>query len=184
MKRNNQSLILTCLQLLGAAVACSTTALATLPASAQQQQIQIQSSGGSMSISVTNVNGVKTTKINDNGQKFEFVESNEDGIVVKLTKSYGPDDLEALKEDYPDLAMHVTSFPTETEGAQVELQVNLLKEYKAQNVEQLEKESPEAFKVFEKYTKQQFSKRGIPRLEIAPNPGGKRQIQGDDDTDI
>ena len=107
-----------------------------------------------MSISVSQANGVKTTKINDNGQKFEIVESEADGITVKLTKSYGPDDIEQLKEDYPDLFMHISAFPTETEGGTVELQINVVNKHTAQNADELKEKHPEAFEVYEKYGKQ------------------------------
>lgn len=128
-----------------------------------------------MSISVSQANGVKTTKINDNGQKFEIVESEADGITVKLTKSYGPDDIEQLKEDYPDLFMHVSAFPTETEGATVELHVNLVKKHTAKNVEELKEKHPEAFEVYEKYSKQNafggvrvIGGGGLQRIELLP----------------
>lgn len=108
---------------------------------------------GSISISISNANGVKTTKVNDNGRKFTIIESEADGITVKMTKHYGPEDHEKLQQDYPDLFMHIQSFPTETEGATVELNINILTEHTAQNVEELKKDHAEAFKVYEKYTK-------------------------------
>ena len=136
--------------------------------------VQLKSISNGMSISVSQENGVKTTKVNDNGKRFEIVESEADGITVKLTKSYGPDDVEQLKEDYPDLFMHFSSFPKETEGATVELQVNLVKKYTAKNVEELKEKHPEAFAVYEKYSKQnaiggiRVIGGGVQRIELLP----------------
>ena len=136
--------------------------------------VQLKSVSNGMSISVSQANGVKTTKIDDNGKKFEIVESEADGITIKLTKSYGPDDIEQLKEDYPDLFMHFSSFPKETEGATVELQINLVKKHTAKNVEELKEKHPEAFAVYEKYSKQnafggiRVIGGGIQRIELLP----------------
>ena len=122
--------------------------------SAQFGRVEMNMHGGGTSISVSNVNGVKTTKVNDQGKKYEIIESEEEGIKVKFTKVYGPKDAEKLKEDYPDLFMHLSSFPTETEGATVELNIQIVREVQAQNSEELEKNHPDAFAIYKKYNHQ------------------------------
>ena len=105
------------------------------------------------SISVSEVDGVRTTKVNENGRQF-VIQQSADSIEVTYAKVYGPDDLEALQQDHPDLYMHVTSFPKQSQGADVELSISLKTTRQAANAEELKEKFPEAFAIYEKYGQQ------------------------------
>lgn len=143
--------------------------------------------GGFSSMSVSEANGVRTVNVNENGKKFVIKESSE-GIEVSFVKTYGPDDMEELKTDHPDLHMHVVSFPSTTQDGTVSLTINVEVNRDAPDAETLKAEHPEAFKIYEKYSQagngiqirgglELAPERLIPRIErILPAPDGEFQF--------
>lgn len=117
-------------------------------------EVQGMGGGGFSSISVSNVNGVKTVTVNESGKQYVIKESTEE-VEVAFVKAYGPDDLEQLQEDYPDLHMHVVSFPSSTQDGEVSLTINVKVVRKAADAEALKAEHPDAYEIYEKYANQQ-----------------------------
>lgn len=119
------------------------------------QIIRIDGGGGgfSRSVSVRNVDGVKTTDVTENGKKY-LIREGEDFVEVEFAKTYGPKDLDKLKQNHPDLYMHVTSFPKTSGDGKVELTISVKEVAKAETTEELKEKNPEAFALFEKFTKQ------------------------------
>ena len=151
------------------AIAASSLTLADTHA----QIIRIDGGGGgfSRSVSVRNVDGVKTTDVTENGKKYLIREG--DGFVeIEFAKTYGPKDLDELKENHPDLYMHVTSFPKMSGDGKVELTIAVKEIAKAETADELKEKNPEAFALFEKYTKQNglgaFRFGGARRIDFAP----------------
>lgn len=128
--------------------------LATLMTSQAMGQLTIRSGGGgvSRSISVSNENGLKTTRVTENGKKY-VIREGEELIEVEFANTYGPNDMEKLKEKHPDLHMHVTSFPKKSGDLSVELTISVKEKVSAENESELKEKSEAAFKLFEKYTK-------------------------------
>ena len=108
--------------------------------------------GGSRSISVTNRDGVKTTNVNENGKKY-LIREGQDFVEVEYGKTYGPNDMEALKEKHPELFMHVTAFPKKTGDAKVALHIEIQESAKSDSVEKLQEEHPDAYAIYKKFTK-------------------------------
>lgn len=138
--------------------------LATLMTSQAMGQLTIRSGGGgfSRSISVSNENGLKTTRVTENGKKY-VIREGEELIEVEFANTYGPNDMEKLKEKHPDLHMHVTSFPKKSGDLSVELTISVKEKVSAENESELKEKSEAAFKLFEKYTKN--GTRLIPRVK-------------------
>ena len=128
--------------------------LLSLPAMGQIKIVGGGLGGGfSRSISVSNENGVKTTRVTENGKKF-VIRQGDDLVEVEFANTYGPNDMDQLKEKHPDLHMHVTSFPKKSGDAAVELTVSVKEKVTAENESELKEKSEAAFNIFEKYTKQ------------------------------
>ncbi len=122
------------------------------------------SSGSNMSMSTTIENGVKKIRVTENGVK-TYIEEDENGIVLKITRRYGPEQMDILMEEHPGLYMAMKDFPTEVEDAEeIEVSVGVTKKYEAANAEELEEKHPEVFKSYQKYT--------------SGNSGGFRSIRG------
>lgn len=119
-----------------------------------QFELRMGGAGGgfSRSVSVTNENGMKVTRVTENGKKFVIREGDE-LIEVEFANTYGPNDMEKLKEKHPDLHMHVTSFPSKSGDSKVELTVSVKEKVSAENESALKEKSEAAYEVFEKYTK-------------------------------
>lgn len=136
--------------------------LLSAPTFGQQKIINLSSAGGnnfSRSISVSNQDGVKTTNVTENGKKYVIRESDE-LVSVSFDRTYGPDDMDKLKEQHPDLHMHVTSFPKSTGGAEVSLTISVKVKAEAADVTELAEKHPDAHKIYTRFTKQQ----GIPKV--------------------
>lgn len=133
------------------AIAASALTLANTHA----QIIRIDGGGGgfSRSVSVRNVDGVKTTDVTENGKKY-LIREGDDFVEIEFAKTYGPKDLDKLKQNHPDLYMHVTSFPKTSGDGKVELTISVKEVAKAETAEELKEKNPEAFALFEKFTKQ------------------------------
>lgn len=125
--------------------------------------------GSATSISVSEVDGVRTTEVVSDGQRYTIKEAT-DSIEVTYSKVYGPEDLEALKQDHPDLHMHVVSFPKESQGAAVELSIAIKTTRQAANSEELKEKFPEAYSIYEKFGQQRGLGMRIraDAVEIAP----------------
>ncbi|MEE2639770.1 MAG: hypothetical protein VX768_04030 [Planctomycetota bacterium] len=95
---------------------------------------------------------MKVTRVKENGKKF-VIREGQDLIEVEFANTYGPNDMEKLKERHPDLHMHVTSFPSKSGESVVELSVSVKEKISAENEPALKEKSEQAFKVFEKYTR-------------------------------
>lgn len=119
-----------------------------------QARFAIRGGGGGFtrSVSVTNENGVKTTRVVENGKKF-VIREGQDSIEVEFANTYGPNDMEKLKEKHPDLHMHVTSFPKTSGNAKVELTISVKEKVKAKDPSELQEKSEAAYKIYEKYSK-------------------------------
>lgn len=110
------------------------------------------SSGSNSSVSMTIENGVKKITASENGVK-TYIEEGEGGIIVKVTRRYGPEQMDILEEEHPGLYMAMKDFPTEVDDAEeVEVSVGVTKKYEAANAEELKENHPEIFKTYEKYS--------------------------------
>lgn len=78
-----------------------------------QVQVQVQAFGGNVNrrVGVQNVNGVKTTTVEENGRKVKIVEDPQNGIKMEVTekvdgkdqtKNYEAKDADDLKKKHPD----------------------------------------------------------------------------------
>lgn len=153
------------------------------------------SSGSNMSIQMSMENGVKKIRATEDGVK-TYIEEGENGILVKVTKQYGPEQMDILMEEHPDIYMSMKDFPTETEDAdEIEVSVGITKKYEASSADELKEKHPEIHKRYEKYSNgnpgmQIFRGRFgdellIPRLEIRPDFRGldRGDIRIHDDED-
>ncbi len=145
------------------------------------------SGSSSSSFSVTDQNGVKTTRVNDNGKKMEIVEDPASGIICKVTKTYGPNDLAKLEEEQPELFMHLSAIPKTIGEAQVEINIGVTSTYTAADKDELKTKHPEVYKLYAKYTKQGAVGRihlGFPRaLRLRVGPEGALLDDAVDDGD-
>ena len=145
------------------------------------------SGSSSSSFSVTDQNGVKTTRVNDNGKKMEIVEDPASGITCKVTKNYGPNDLAKLEDEQPELFMHLSAIPKTVGESQVEINVGVTTTYTATDKDELETKHPEVYKLYAKYTKESAVGRihlGFPRaLRLRVGPEGAVLGEADDDDD-
>ena len=155
------------------------------------------SSGSSTRIQTSMENGVKKIRAVDNDIKTYIEEDPSNGILVKITKQYGPEDMDELMEQHPALYMSVKDFPAETEDAEsVEVSIGVTKTYEASSVDELKEKHPVAYEAYEKYANGNDSLqifRGrigrqllMPELRIIPelrriDPSDVR-IHDDDDT--
>lgn len=124
--------------------------------------LQVSGFGTSSSISITNENGVKTTKVADGTNRMTIIEDPASGITCKVTKYYGPDDLDKLEEEQPELFMHLSSIPKTINDSQIELNVGVTSSYTAADKAELKSKHPDIYKLYNKYTKAQNI--GIMRL--------------------
>lgn len=115
--------------------------------------IQFSTTGGDgFSVSVSVNNGVKTIKGKSGTEKVEIVEDPDNGIKVKLTERYGPDDADKIEKSMPGLYMHLKSIPKTVDNAKVDVLVDVTREYEADDKKDLENKHPEVYKVYKKYT--------------------------------
>ena len=127
-------------------------------------RMMISSSGGhSVQVSVTN--GVKTIVAKEADRSIKIVESPDDGIEMEVTQQYGPEDADKIKDEHPELYMHLKSFPETVGDSKVQLTIGVTSEYSAYDKDELKEKHPEVFKLYEKYTKNQGRMiiRGVPR---------------------
>lgn len=155
-------------------------ALTLLTSHIASAQIRLDVRGGatgfSRSVSVTNENGVKTTQMIENGEKY-IVRESDAGIEVEFAQAYGPNDLDKLKEKHPDLHMHVTSFPKTTGNSAVELTVSVKEKVSAKDESELKEKSPEAFAVFKKCTGKEGVVGGLRIIEADGVDFGKIELE-------
>ena len=105
--------------------------------------------GGASSVSVTKKFGVTTTKISRDGKNYTFIED-ADGLAVEFVASYTKADAEKIKEEHPDLYMHLMAFPDDSEGNEVSLVINVKKRYEADSRDDLKSKHPELSEILEK----------------------------------
>ncbi len=117
-------------------------------------QLSSSSFGGGSSIQKTVRDGVTTIKVTEkDGNKVTIVDDPDNGITVKMTKRYGPENADKLEKSMPGLYMHLKSIPKTANKAKIEVHVDVTKDYEADDKEDLKNKHPEVFKVYEKYTK-------------------------------
>lgn len=111
------------------------------------------SSGSNMSVQISIENGIKKIHAEEAGTKTYIEESRESGILVKITRQYGPDQMDELMEKHPGLYMSVKDFPATAEnGAAVEVTIGVTEKFEAADSKELETRHPEVFKAYKKYS--------------------------------
>ena len=118
---------------------------------------------GGMSISKSVNNGVTTINARSGDEKCVITEDPDNGIVVKLTQKYGPDQADEIAEEFPGLYMHLKSIPKNVDGAEVDVHVDVTRTFEAANEEELEDKHPAAFAAYEKYAKSNTANFGLIR---------------------
>ena len=147
------------------------------------------SGSSSSSFSVTDQNGVKTTRVvDDRGKRIEIVEDPASGITCKVTKNYGPKDLAKLEDEQPELFMHLSAIPKTVDNSQVEISVGVTTTYSAADKDELESKHPDVFKLYAKYTDEKMVPR-MPmrralRLRLGPDGGALLERDDGDDDDV
>jgi hypothetical protein len=151
---------------------CVAGILWALPATAQQRGIDVPqlpqirgqdmgvimdgsmfSSGSRISVRMSVENGVRKIHAEEDGVRTVIDEDPSGHIVVRITRQYGPGELDQLMEDHPALYMSVKDFPTTTEDAEaVEVSVGVTRKFEAESVEALQEKHPQAHAAWEKYT--------------------------------
>lgn len=154
------------------AVSCTLSLIATLPALGQREfefpgfpempRLGLEGrmgaitsfSGGSFgrSVSMTEENGVRKITGQENGLKV-YIEENPGGdLTIKVTRQYTLDQLEEIGELEPELYMHLSSIPRQTDTAEIELTVGITRTYTAESADDLKEKHPDAFEAYEKFT--------------------------------
>jgi hypothetical protein len=113
---------------------------------------ELQTMGSSRSITMTVENGVRTIQAQDDEVKAWIQELPEGHVTIKVTRQYTRDDLDVLMEELPELYMHLKSIPTESDGAEVDVQVGVTKTYEAASIDELEKNHPDVFEIWQRFT--------------------------------
>ena len=115
--------------------------------------LQSFASGGSgRSVSMTIENGIRKIHGREDGIKAYIEEGPDQGILVKITRQYGADQMDVLMEEHPDLYMSMKDFPQESEGAEVEVTLGITRSYEAANKDELMEKHPKAYEVYERFT--------------------------------
>lgn len=70
------------------------------------------------------------------------------GIVVEVMRHYGPNDMDKLKQNHPDLADYVEMFPKQSGVHQIALNLDIQSVYRAANVQELQRKYPEAYHLY------------------------------------
>ena len=124
---------------------------------------------GNSAISISVVNGVKTIDVVEVGLKVHIEDDPNTGIRMRITRHYGPQDIESLVDSQPELYMHLKAMPTEVGDAKIEISVGVTREYEADNADDLAERYPEAHDLYQKYSSAQAPDLRR-RLEIMPVP--------------
>ncbi len=150
--------------------------------------------GNFVSSSTVTVNGIRTTKINDNGRLFKFEEDPASGITCYISERYSSDDLDRIEKEQPELFMHLSAIPETIGTSTVRVSVDVETKYHAASEDELKEKHPEAHQYFEKYVKNagengaelHLQQLGQP-LRFRVNRGGRQLIEepdpADDDTE-
>jgi hypothetical protein len=127
------------------------------------------------SISVSEVNGVRVTKVVDNGQKYLFEDDPASGLTCTVTKRYSSEDLATLEKEQPELNMHLAAIPKTIGNSTIEVYVDVATTYKAADENELEEKYPEVHQLYKKYTKMSrgglhlnLDALGPMRIDVAP----------------
>ena len=146
--------------------------------------------GNFVSSSTVTVNGVRTTKVNDNGRLFKFEEDPASGITCYISERYSSDDLERLEKEQPELFMHLSAIPQTLGNSTVRVSVDVETKYHAASEDELKEQHPEAYQYFEKYVKHagengaELHLRQLGRpLRFRVDRGGRKLIEEPDQAD-
>ncbi len=96
-------------------------------------------------------NGIKTTKSSDSTRDITITEDPPAGIVVEVTRHYGPDDIDLLKRRHPELVDYVELFPKQSGPHEIQLNLAIKSVYRAADLEQLKNRHPEAFSLYRRH---------------------------------
>ncbi len=149
--------------------------------------LQVSGFGSTSSFSITNENGVKTTKVADGINRMTIVEDPASGITCKVTKTYGPDDLAKLEDEQPELFMHLSAIPKTVGESQIEINVGVTSTYTAADKDELKAKHPDVYKLYDKYTNEQgagaIHMRMARPLRLRLGLDGARLLEQADDDD-
>lgn len=95
--------------------------------------------------------GMTTTTVRDANRDIKIMEDQQSGIVVEVTRNYGPQDLVALRKKHPDLVDFVEMFPDRVGNHEIELNLAIKTVYRSANLAELKKRHPEAFNIYRRY---------------------------------
>lgn len=72
-------------------------------------------------------------------------------IHMEITQFFGPEDMDRLKSQYPELTDYVDVFPDSIDGAKLELGISLTRTIDARSAAELEKKDPGSFNLYRRY---------------------------------
>ena len=125
-------------------------------------RLSSSSFGGGTSYQKTVRDGVTTIKATEkDGKKVTIVDDPDNGITVKITKRYSPENADELEKSMPGLYMHLKSIPKTSDNAKVEVHVDVTRDFEADDKEDLKNKHPEIFKVYDKYSKGGAGRMGL-----------------------
>ncbi len=95
--------------------------------------------------------GITTTTARDANRDIKIMEGLKTGIVIEVTRNYGPEDLAALGKMHPDLVDYVEMFPDQVDNHEIELNLAIKTVYHSPTLAELKKRHPEAFNIYRRY---------------------------------
>ena len=95
--------------------------------------------------------GITTTTARDANREIKITEDGKSGILVEVTRNYGPQDLAALGKKHPELVDFVEMFPDRVDNHEIELNLAIKTVYRSPNLAELKKRHPEAFNIYRRY---------------------------------
>lgn len=96
-------------------------------------------------------NGMTTTTARDANRDIKIMEDLKSGIVIEVTRNYGPQDFDALKKMHPELVDYVEMFPDRVDNHEIELNLAIKTVYRSRTLAELKKRHPEAFNIYRRY---------------------------------
>ena len=83
--------------------------------------------------------GLTTTSARDANREIKIMEGLKTGIVIEVTRNYGPQDLAALGKMHPDLVDYVEMFPDRIDNHEIELNLAIKTVYRSPTLAELKK---------------------------------------------